>query len=129
MAVGAVADAAVKAVQARLGNLTGLLGLVLPLKAQVISMAWTAENVSERKAAVKYDDAAGMYAVVIIERLSSSHDVKGWGRFSMRKKMVKLKVTFQRAHAVDDVAREVCRELVNESAGDLVGAIKRMKLL
>ena len=127
VAVGALADAAVQAVKAYLGNFTGLLGLVDTLKAQVMTMSWSSNESSERKAAVEYDKSTGRYALLIIERQSSSKDVNV-PFVGAKTYAVKLKVKFKRAQAQNDAARQICQTLVDQAVGDLVQQIEAMKI-
>ena len=127
VAVGALANTAVQAVKAYLGNFTGLLGLVDTLKAQVMTMSWSSNESSERKAAVEYDKSTGRYALLIIERQSSSKDVKV-PFVGAKTYAVKLKVKFKRAQAQNDAARQICQTLVDQAVGDLVQQIEAMKI-
>ena len=127
VAVGALANTAVQAVKAYLGNFTGLLGLVDTLKTQVMHMAWSSNESIERKAAVDYDESTGHYAVLLIERQSSAEDVKV--PFTGAKTYTaKLKVSFRRAQAKNDAARQICQALVDQAAGDLVQKIEAMEI-
>ena len=127
VAVGALADAAVQAVKADLGNFTGLLGLVDTLRAQVMNMSWSSNESSERKAAVEYDKSTGQYAVLIIERQSSAKDFTV-SFVGAKTYTVKLKVKFHRAQAENDAARKICQTLVDQAVGGLVQQIEAMTI-
>ena len=127
VAVGALADSAVQAVKAYLGDFTGLLGLVDTLKTQVITMSWSSKESSERKAAVKYDKSKGQFALLLIERQSSKKDIKA-PLIGAKTCTVKLNVKFKRMAPSNDAARQICQDLVNQQVGDLVKQIEEMKL-
>ena len=127
VAVGALADAAVQAVKAELGNFTGILGLVDTLRAQVMSMSWSSNECSERKVAVEYDKSTGRFALLIIERLSSAKDFKV-PIIGVKSYKVKLKVKFFRAQAENDAARQICQTLVDQAVGGLMQQIEAMTI-
>ena len=78
--MGAIAKAAVDSIKTFLvGDFTALLGMADTLENKVLRMGWSTDESSERKASVEYEEGTGMYAVVIIERQSSSKDVKQGG--------------------------------------------------
>lgn len=127
VAVGVIADAAVRAVKAYLGDFTGLLGIVDTLRTQVMHLSWSSNQSSERQAVVKYDEYSGQYAVLIIERQSSSKDLKV-PMVGSKTYTAKLKIKFKRAQAKNDAARAICQRLMDNAAGDLVKTLEQMKI-
>ena len=127
VAVGALANSTVKAVKAYLGDFPDLLGLVDILKAQVMSMSWSSKDSSERKAAVKYNEVTGRYALLLIERQSSAKDVEA-SLFGAKTYTAKIHFKFKRAQAKNDEARKKCQTLVNQQVGDLVKQIELMNV-
>ena len=127
LAVGALADLVVQSVKSYLGDFTGLLGLVDTLKTQVVTMSWSSTESTERKAAVKYDESTGQYAVLIIERQSSAKDVKV-PLMGAKTYTAKLSIKFRRAQAQNDAARRICQALMDQAAGELVEKIETMKI-
>ena len=127
VAVGALADAAVQAVKAHLGNFTGQLGLVDTLRAQVMTMSWSSNECSERKVAVEYDTSTGRFALLVIERQSSAKDFKV-PFVGAKTYKVKLKVKFKRAQAENDAAQQICQTLVDQAVGGCVQQIEAMTI-
>jgi len=119
IAAGAVADMAVKAVRAYLGDFIGVQGLVDTLRTQVITMGWKSAESDERKAMVKFDEEQGTYAVLVLERLKSERDSKGT-IFTVPSRTAKLRVVFRKARAKNAAARHKCQELVNRHVQGLL---------
>ena len=93
----------------------------------MITMSWSSKESSERKAAVKYDKDAGQFALLLIERQSSAKDVKA-PLIGAKTYTAKLNVKFKRMAPSNDAARQICQDLVNQQAGDLVKQIEMMKV-
>ena len=130
IAIGMLADTAVKFVNGALAaDFTAVLGLVNTLKGQVTSMSWSANKADECKTQVKYDRDAGQFALVCIKRQSSKQDVKiSFFGIGGKTYTVKLHVMIKALKPDNDAARQVCQDLVNQQAGDLVNQIEEMKL-
>jgi len=108
-------------------DFTALLSIADTMEKQTLTMAWSSESSKEEKALVAYDEETGAYCVLKMSRQTSSKDV-GVGIISSSTKKVKLKVNFKCAVAKNQAARDMCQELMDKAAGDLVGLLEKMTI-
>ena len=123
VAVGAIADMAIHFTKSFLGDFTGVLGILGDLKSVVMTMNYT----SKPSSVTQRDEGTGQYAILIIERQSSSKDVKV-SLFGAKKYKAKVNIKFYRVQAKNDEARAKCQKLVNAAAEDLVGELEKLQI-